>query len=357
MNLEERNARLEELKRYKKQLPGASFEEAAVALKHEDARVRVFSAQRLGDLGALQYKKTQAHKADEPEASEPNGAELEGAAEAKTKAGNNESEKAEGQETQANILPGFAVATADVPEPLHPFKSADGSFIDPFPPAPPPVPAVKILIDALRSDPDRNVRIAAARAIAKVKDPAAIMPLIHAMTDNDRKVRLWVWKGILAMGKPAVRRVIVHLSIDSPVDNNGYINEVGDRVPHQEVARERLATLGKDWIPLLIEHLDHPDIQVKMRTTLVLQEMGKEAKPAIPKFIEIAKGTHAESRRYAVRGLGKLGELTPDVMPALEEAAKVKDKSVAEEAKRAISRIKKEKEEKEKKKKEREEKK
>ena len=64
-------------------------------------------------------------------------------------------------------------------------------------------PAVEPLINALQ-DEDKNVRMLAASALGKIKDPRAIQPLVALMGDEDVNVRQNTNTALGEIGSPAV---------------------------------------------------------------------------------------------------------------------------------------------------------
>lgn len=167
------------------------------------------------------------------------------------------------------------------------------------------VPAIPQLIAQLKSDPEKEARETAARALGRIGKAAAsersmVDALQAASKDDADAVTRVVALGALAM-----------LEVD----------------------------LGGQ-IAALRKYLHHDDALVRMKSAHALGGIGIAAKSAAPEIVEVLKRETDEHRRgYVARALGNTGD--PASLPALEDAlAKETYEGARGEMRGAISRLK-----------------
>ncbi len=167
------------------------------------------------------------------------------------------------------------------------------------------VPAVPQLLAQLKSDPEKEARETAARALGRIGKAATaersmVAPLQAASKDDADPVTRVVALGALAM-------------LD--VDLAGQITA-------------------------LRKYLHHEDALVRMKSAHALGGIGIAAKSAAPEIVAVLKRETDEHRRgYVARALGNTGD--PASLPALEEAlAKETYDGAKGEMRGAINRLK-----------------
>ncbi len=195
------------------------------------------------------------------------------------------------------------------------------------------------LVKAL-GDNHPRVQTAAARALGSIGDGSAIEPLISNMADKDRKVRLWTWKALVQIGDPAIEALIAHLGKNTPTRTLSYIDEAGNEISLLREIRNRMPSFGTRAVPALINGLEDKDGWIRTNSANILGEIGPPAKDAIRALVIAIDDDYDDCRFRAVQALGKIGDLDPMVMPALDKASKDKSKKVANRAKHAMKTIK-----------------
>jgi HEAT repeat protein len=166
------------------------------------------------------------------------------------------------------------------------------------------------LIKALK-DPEASVRWQAAQALGRLPpSEAAAAALGPMLSDKNRDVRLRAADAIAKMGPFAAK---AHEDLLQALKGN-------DRYVRSSVA-EALAKSGRAdvGVPVLIEGLK--DVQVGMWAAEALGEIGAPARQALPALLEAMKGDNDNLRRAAALAVVRLGE-TDNGLPILIKALK-----------------------------------
>ncbi len=116
-------------------------------------------------------------------------------------------------------------------------------------------------------------RLLPAANAANRMDPANIPALLELLRAADPAVRFWAATGLAALGekaRPATEQLLAAAKDDSP--------EV------QVLAAEALANVGRlpDALPVLIAALQHDSAVIRLRALNVLDQLGQDARPALP---------------------------------------------------------------------------
>jgi HEAT repeat protein len=169
-------------------------------------------------------------------------------------------------------------------------------------------------VDGLRkhaADENAMVRAQAIYALARLqaKDEASLAAIIARLTDPDAQVRR------TAVG--ALR----YLQADRTKTFPLIIKVLEDSDPSVIMpALHTLAEGGAEVVPALIEALDHKE--ARYWTTLILAEIGPDAKAAVPALVKTLVDERPEVR---IQTLVALGEIGPAARPAAAAAIKSLD--------------------------------
>lgn len=154
--------------------------------------------------------------------------------------------------------------------------------------------AIPLLTQSL-TDPDRFVRIAAARAIANIdpqKAEAAVPRLAKMLSDPDLSIRVAAAKTLRTLGALAVPAVPALASAVADGDAEGRIEAMG--------ALETIgAEAGKSALPQLIQALEHSDLRVRRAAAKTLGAFGAAAATAVPALRRTLGDDDAEVRTNA----------------------------------------------------------
>jgi HEAT repeat protein len=165
-------------------------------------------------------------------------------------------------------------------------------------------PAVPPLIQAL-GDGDRDVRVAACRALGEIGDRQAVPPLIQALGDGNEYVRVAACEALVKIGDG---QAVPALSVWA---------HAGERV-----AQAALQQMGQAPLPLpeavaqvvaqgswgvLVRALPHEAVRA------AVVELGT---PAVPPLIQALGDGDIDVRRAACRALGEIGR--PAVLPLIQ---------------------------------------
>lgn len=133
------------------------------------------------------------------------------------------------------------------------------------------------------------------------RGPDKLPELMALLSDGDPAVRYWATVGLKALGPkaaPAPERLVEVLKDES----------INVRI----AAADALVSVGTqtDLMPVLVEGLEHPSEWIRLRTLNALDEMGDNARPALP---QIRKARESKSRwkydhRLASDLIAKLGK-------------------------------------------------
>jgi HEAT repeat protein len=155
----------------------------------------------------------------------------------------------------------------------------------------------------LLKDEDRNLRLEAARALAKVGQKghdAAFAALLEAQKDRDPEVRKAAAQALKAMA-PAAGDV---LALRAALKEKALPAEV-----RADAARS-LGALGagaRDAVPDLAEALRASDVNLRRAAAAALNQIGRDAKGAIIPLRDALGDKDKEVRRAALEAIGKLG--------------------------------------------------
>lgn len=153
--------------------------------------------------------------------------------------------------------------------------------------------AVPPVIDTLRRDPAFAVRCHAAVALADIRNPAAVGPLLEALNDEDVTVRIAVaW----ALGELRDARAIPHL-IELLED---------DEVSLRRTGIWSLRAIGKpEAAPALIAALEDPDEYTREAAAEALGTLRSEA--AVPALLDAVGDARSNVQQMAIWALGEIG--------------------------------------------------
>jgi HEAT repeat protein len=117
----------------------------------------------------------------------------------------------------------------------------------------------------------------------------------------------------------------------------------GSTDAEEAAATAALVKLGRKAVPALIRALESPDFHLRLSATLVLEEMGPEAREAVPALIAELKGDReidniGSLRVFAARALGAIGP-TPESIAALRAVLDEDDDHVANAAVEALAKF------------------
>ena len=225
--------------------------------------------------------------------------------------------------------PGVQYHTAQTLHALHwvprtpgeeiPFYTARGDFkrVSMFGPA-----AIKVLAAVLRSGSEER-RVAAANALAELREAPVGKLLIDALKDSETAVRVAAINGLASRGGGEVLTALVPL--------------LKDRNRNVRVAV--VTGLGKMALPMAVEALVAltGDAEWEVRAVLAeaLGRLGEQR--ALPAVLSLAQDSDTEVRRNAVEALGRLGD--ERVLDNLVRAMIDEDMSVRHAAARAATMV------------------
>ncbi len=180
--------------------------------------------------------------------------------------------------------------------------------------------------------PTDAVRAAAARALARIRNPKALPALRKALDDPSLIVRLGAMEGILEMrDREAVPRICAQLGdkeerirrfalrVLHQLGDTTCVDRVRQLMFHDPVPTIRASAtvtyadlVGEKAIPDLLKLREDMDWSVRLEAAGSLAGLGKPAARALARFLS---DTNADVRAMAITGLGQIGG--PEQVPAL----------------------------------------
>ncbi|MBN1672353.1 MAG: HEAT repeat domain-containing protein [Kiritimatiellae bacterium] len=253
--------------------------------------------------------------------------------------------------------------------------------------------AVPALVDALRRDPDSEVRSESARALANFASaPDRIVPaLAEALGDKDDRVRAHGSATLAKVGEPAVPALLKALEHPLPkarvwaaralgkigapargavpgiakilkqTDRDARLAAVQalDQLDPQcraclpdlvaalgdpdMLVRDAVVTLaakaGKDAVPRLRAALRDPNAGIRCGAASALGKIGPDAAAGAGDLVKALDDSDRHARRAAVEALGRMPVALVPYVPKLAAVLKHQDDSVAREVARVLGRI------------------
>lgn len=179
------------------------------------------------------------------------------------------------------------------------------------------------LVEAI-ADKNEEIRLMAAGALKRIKDPAGIEPLIRALKEPMKWLPARIAEVLVALGPPAVPALLAGLQDPDP-EFKGYIieilGEIGDkgslnilagvlRDEYPAVRAKAAAAIsnigGSEAVQALLAALTDTDLKVRNQAVLALRRLGD---PAAATGLAGAAGDPDKFvRANALEALGKLGD-------------------------------------------------
>jgi HEAT repeat protein len=97
-------------------------------------------------------------------------------------------------------------------------------------------------------------------------------------------------------------------------------------------ALEQIGPEAKAAVPALVDAMKDHDGKVRLGALAALEKIGPEAKAAVPALVDAMKERNPEQRYLAVKVLGRMGPEAKDALPALANASKDGDAKVRDAA-------------------------
>jgi len=197
-------------------------------------------------------------------------------------------------------------------------------------------PAIPSLRKLMTSDHDDQVRVAAARAVYRIrtKDAEAFDVIVSVLSDRTgEEGPKSAAYALASIGREA--RAAVPGLMEAMKHRNYWV---------REAATQALAHVaGKDAIGHLLKSIKQKDDFMKRDAAAALGELGREAAPAIPALIDLLNykdGRYAEcARSGAAKALGHIGEPAKVALPALKAAMNDEDERVRNDAAIAFDKL------------------
>jgi HEAT repeat protein len=192
---------------------------------------------------------------------------------------------------------------------------------------------VPALLTALK-DPDRSLRIVAARALGKASpSPEALAALKAAAKDEDTSVRkVATWACYVIFGN--ANKEDVPTLLTALKDPDRYVRSAA------ACALGKVGSLSPDTLAALKTAAKDEDTSVREAVTDAWQRLLSQAtKEDLPALLTALKDPERSLRIAAARALGKVGSLSPDTLAALLTALKDPDRYVRIAAARALGTV------------------
>ncbi len=183
---------------------------------------------------------------------------------------------------------------------------------------------VKPLIDALKYK-DWEVRWGATLALGEIRDRRAVLPLITILRDKDPEVR---WGAADALGKIGDSRAVKPLL--SAMKEEDWMSQLGPSLALDKINPSwRSSKEAKEAVPNFLEALHNDDERIRGNAASALGETGDSR--VVEPLIAAVKDPSWETRWKAAEALGKMGDqraikplieaLKDEVSPIREQAA------------------------------------
>ena len=88
----------------------------------------------------------------------------------------------------------------------------------------------------------------------------------------------------------------------------------------EETAADALSRIGAPAVPLLIQTLQRPDAEVRLKAIAILGRMGSGAKEAVPELVRLLNDPNEQIRKAAALTLGRIGPAAAEAAPALVQS-------------------------------------
>jgi hypothetical protein len=149
-------------------------------------------------------------------------------------------------------------------------------------------------------DPRANPvdRLLAAAEVASAMDPARISDLVELLASEEPAVRFWGATGLVALREKAAPATEALLAARKDLAPNVRI-----------AAAEALCNVGRvdDALPVLIDGLQHETAFIRLRAMNVLDDLGEQARPALPAM----KAAGMEKKGHVGDYLGRMVQYAP----------------------------------------------
>ncbi|HCE45271.1 MAG TPA: hypothetical protein DET40_17160 [Lentisphaeria bacterium] len=195
-------------------------------------------------------------------------------------------------------------------------------------------PAVPFIIKAL-SDKDSYIRKGAADALGRIRisTPEIVPSLINALTDSDSNVR-----------KSAVESLEKRGSMTAELKARRYIRDLGDSNCSGDIRISAIEALDKigpiipEVMPAVISALGDSDYIVRKDSAEFLEKAGSlTVSLKAQRYIFDLKYGKSVVRIKAVEALGKIGSVTPEVVPSIIN--EMGDREICDTAIKALGNI------------------
>ncbi len=203
------------------------------------------------------------------------------------------------------------------------------------------IPILNELVASLEHE-NPEVRRSSAIMLGQLKDPGAVLPLIHAFRDIDWDVRAYAYKSMMNIGKPALPSLVAALRHPSEAVRWGAAGtlEAFGWKPAADTTGAAYWIVKGEWhrciqigalaIPPLIEMFAHWDREMGKKAMATLVQIGA---PAVEPLIAALTHEASEVRILAALTLGMIGD--ERAIPSLTE--RMADEDEADAVREALS--------------------
>jgi HEAT repeat protein len=180
------------------------------------------------------------------------------------------------------------------------------------------------------SDPNPDVRQAAAQALVKFADLRVVPYLVSALSDKDDNVRFVAAKSLACLRRPEAAKYLVDCYFDTNHDNTGKTIDFITLIPwatsslvaeklkdenpkvKENAARLMVKLADPDSVELLAKALNDNNPEFRK---LIIEALGNTRSPkAIAPLSKCTDDKNAIIAREAVKSLGKLGEASTETL-------------------------------------------
>jgi HEAT repeat protein len=188
---------------------------------------------------------------------------------------------------------------------------------------------VSLLRQVLLREQKSSMRLAAVHSLERLgsKASSAVQELTRAIQDEDRNVRTAAARALANVGGAAIPALIKLLKFGTTPEER--------RIAARALGN--LRAIGVPALPILADSLRDPDEGVREATLIAIGEMGAPALPHLSNALR--KSREWKARWLAAKGLQNLGIAAKPAIPSLVKALNDPNRSVQEEAALALASI------------------